>query len=152
MSAHIRSPWVRQRFLEAAETGTRLSAPWTDVIRSPFLWAFIVIWIMSSAGSYGLQSWVPTVVKEVTRIGIGNVGLLSAIPYLLAIVLLFTVGYASDRVHRRDVFIFVGFVLAGLAIFFGPEHAADQLAALRRGRARRAGVSDAASLDGFDIA
>jgi MFS family permease len=60
------------------------------------------------------------VVEEVTRIGIGNVGLLSAIPYVIAIVLLFSVGYASDRLHRRDTFIIAGFVLGGLAIFFGP--------------------------------
>ena len=85
------------------------------------LWAFVVVWVMSSVGSYGLQAWVPTVVKEVTRIGIGSVGLLSAIPYLLAIVLLFTVGYASDRMRRRDWFILVGFVLAGLAILIGPN-------------------------------
>jgi len=111
---------LESRAREAAETGTHQTARWTTVVRSPVLWGFVVVWIMSSAGSYGLQSWVPTVVEEVTRIGIGNVGLLSAIPYVIAIVLLFSVGWASDRLHRRDVFIVAGFVLAGLAIFFGP--------------------------------
>lgn len=109
------------RAREEAETGTQDSAPWTAVIKSPILWAFVVLWMMSSAGSYGLQSWVPTVVKEVAKIGIGNVGLFSAIPYVIAIVLLFSVGYASDRLQRRDVFIIAGFILGGLAIFFGPS-------------------------------
>jgi MFS family permease len=109
------------RTREAAETGTLESARWTTVVRSPLLWAFVIVWMLSSVGSYGLQTWVPTVIKEVTRIGIGNVGLLSAIPYLIGIVLLYCTGYASDRLHRRDVFIFIGFVLAGLAIFFGPD-------------------------------
>ncbi len=112
---------MHSRAREEALTGTQDSARWTTVIKSPFLWAFVVTWIMSSAGSYGLQSWVPTVVKEVTKIGIGSVGLFAAIPYLLAIVLLFVVGYASDRLQRRDVFIIAGFVLGGLAIFFGPD-------------------------------
>jgi sugar phosphate permease len=108
------------RAREAAETGTRQSAPWTSVVRSPILWGFVFVWIMSSAGSYGLQSWVPTVVKEATRSGIGSVGLLSAIPYLVSIVLLIVVGFASDKLHRRDLFIIAGFVLAGIAIFLGP--------------------------------
>lgn len=112
---------LESRRREAAETGTDEAPPWTDVVRSPLLWAFVVVWVVSSVGSYGLQTWVPTVVKEVTQIGIGSVGLLSAIPYLIAIVLLFTVGYASDRMRRRDWFILVGFVLAGLAIFIGPN-------------------------------
>lgn len=108
------------RAREAAETGTHESVPWTTVIKSPIMWAFVVVWIMSSSGSYGLQSWVPTVVEGVTKIGIGNVGLLSAIPYVISIVLLLAVGYASDRLHHRDVFIIAGFILGGLAIFFGP--------------------------------
>jgi nitrate/nitrite transporter NarK len=112
---------LESRRREAAETGTVETPHWTTVIRSPLLWGFVVVWIMSSAGSYGLQTWVPTVIKEVTKIGIASVGLLSAIPYLIAIVLLFGVGYASDRLHRRDVFILVGFVIAGLAIFIGPS-------------------------------
>lgn len=108
------------RVREAAETGTHESVRWTSVVRSPILWGFVVVWIMSSVGSYGLQSWVPTVVKEATRIGIGDVGLLSAIPYLIAIIMLLATGYASDRLRRRGVFVLAGFVLAGLAIFFGP--------------------------------
>lgn len=120
LGAAERRMLLDSRAREVAETGTSEAPHWTTVVRSPVLWGFVVVWIMSSAGSYGLQSWVPTVVEEVTRIGIGSVGLLSAVPYVIAIVLLFSVGYASDRLHRRDAFIVAGFVLAGLAIFFGP--------------------------------
>jgi MFS family permease len=112
---------LESRRREAAETGTVETPHWSTVMRAPLLWGFVVVWVMSSVGSYGLQTWVPTVIKEVTRTGIANVGLLSAIPYLLAIVLLFLVGYLSDRLHRRDLFILLGFVIAGLAILVGPN-------------------------------
>lgn len=114
--------WLRaKRAEEVAATGKVDQERWTRVVRSPLLWAFVVVWFISSVGSYGLAGWVPTVVKDVTATGIASVGLLSAIPYLLAIVLLFAVGFASDHLHRRDLFIIAGFTLAGLAIFFGPS-------------------------------
>lgn len=114
--------WIlRKRQEEIAETGAVDTVPWHTVVRSPLVWGFAVIWIMSSVGSYGTQFWVPTVVKEVTSAGILNVGLLSAIPYLLAIVLLLAVGTLSDRWRRRDVFVIGAFLIAGLALFIGPD-------------------------------
>lgn len=114
--------WLRsKREEELAETGKVDRERWHRVIRSPLLWAFVVVWFISSVGSYGLAGWVPTVVKDVTEAGIGSVGLFAAIPYLLAIVLLVIVGFVSDHLRRRDIFIIAGFALAGLAIFFGPS-------------------------------
>lgn len=121
LGAAEREQIVRAREAEVAETGTVENVSWTTVLRSPLVWGFAVIWIMSSAGSYGLQTWVPTVAKEVTSLGILNVGLLSAIPYLVSIALLLVAGFASDRLRRRDAFIFGSFLIGGLALLIGPH-------------------------------
>lgn len=68
-------------------------------------------------GVYGFVLWLPTVVRQGAALGMGITGLLSAVPYLAAIVLMIVASYYSDRSARRKRFVWPFLVVAGVALF-----------------------------------
>lgn len=51
-----------------------------------------------SVGVYGLVFWLPSIVEHLTGRGIGTTGLLTAIPYVAAVIAMIAVSAASDRI------------------------------------------------------
>jgi sugar phosphate permease len=79
-----------------------------------------------SASSYGLTMWLPQIVEEGTKRGVAAAGLLTAIPYLLAVFSMLIVSYLSDRTLKRKPFVW-GSMAVGCAAFTaarlaGPNH------------------------------
>ena len=70
-----------------------------------------------SLGVYGFVLWIPTIIQKGATNGIEIVGLLSAAPYLLAIILMLIVAYYSDRSFRRRRFVWPFLLVAGIALF-----------------------------------
>jgi sugar phosphate permease len=70
-----------------------------------------------SLGVYGFVLWIPTIIQKGATNGIEIVGLLSAVPYLLAIILMLIVAYYSDRSFRRRRFVWPFLLVAGCALF-----------------------------------
>ena len=70
-----------------------------------------------SIGVYGFVLWLPTILKAGMRQGIGIVGLLSAAPYLLAIILMLLVSHFSDRSLNRKHAVWPFLLFSGLALF-----------------------------------
>ena len=70
-----------------------------------------------SVGVYGFVLWLPTILKAGMRQGIGIVGLLSAAPYLLAIILMLLVSHFSDRSLNRKHAVWPFLLFSGLALF-----------------------------------
>jgi len=54
-----------------------------------------------SLGVYGFVLWLPTIVKKGAEASMSTTGLLSAMPYLLAILLMVFVSHISDRTQQR---------------------------------------------------
>ena len=80
-----------------------------------------VIWLCAqyffwSVGLYGFVLWLPTVIQKGASRGIAITGLLSAIPYLAAIILMLIVSYYSDRSFRRTRFVWPFLALSGVAL------------------------------------
>ncbi len=73
-----------------------------------FCWSF---------GLYGFVLWLPTMIRAGMSEGIETVGLLSAVPYLLGIILMLGVAYFSDRTLSRKRFVWPFLVLGGIAMF-----------------------------------
>jgi sugar phosphate permease len=69
-----------------------------------------------SLGVYGFVLWLPTIIQKGATRGIEIVGLLSAMPYLLAIILMLFVAHYSDRSFRRRRFVWPFLMLAGIAL------------------------------------
>lgn len=81
-----------------------------------------VIWLCLqyfswSIGVYGFVLWLPSMIQRGAARGIAMTGLLSAVPYLAAVILMLIVSYYSDRSLRRTRFVWPFLVLAGLCFF-----------------------------------
>lgn len=69
-----------------------------------------------SIGIYGFVLWLPTIVRQGSSLSMGQTGLLSAIPYLAAIILMIVVSYLSDKTLRREALIWPFLLLSGISL------------------------------------
>src|SRR5712691_11279594 len=77
------------------------SVHWFEVVRKPFVWGIAVVLALNSATSSGIGFFLPTIIGEITKQGIFNVSLLTALVALAALVLLVVNGSLSDHFRRR---------------------------------------------------
>ena len=78
-----------------------------------------------SLGIYGFVLWLPSIVHRGAALSMGGTGLLSAVPYLFALVLMIVAGKISDRTLRRQEIVWPFLLLAGFAMlgsFFFAGH------------------------------
>jgi len=73
-----------------------------------FCWSF---------GVYGLVLWIPEMIRSGSARGIEQVGILSAAPFLLGVVLMLAVAWFSDRSQHRKLFVWPFLMLSGAALF-----------------------------------
>ncbi len=79
-----------------------------------------------SLGVYGFVLWLPTIVRRGAAVSMTRTGLLTAIPYLAAILLMLLVAYLSDkRVRRRKSLVWPFLLIGGVALF-GSFHFAQR--------------------------
>jgi sugar phosphate permease len=69
-----------------------------------------------SVGVYGFVLWLPTIVHRGAAISMARTGLLSAVPYLAAIILMVLVSHISDRTQKRRSLVWPFLLAAGLAL------------------------------------
>jgi sugar phosphate permease len=103
--------------LEREQTTLPRTANFVASLRVPGVLLLCIHYFCWSVGVYGFVLWLPTMIRAGMAQGIEIVGLLSAIPYLLAVVLMLVVAYASDRKLRRGRFIWPFLILSGIALF-----------------------------------
>jgi nitrate/nitrite transporter NarK len=70
-----------------------------------------------SLGIYGFVLWLPAIVREGASLSMGRTGLLSGIPYLVAIGAMIAISTISDRTGRRELVVWPCLLLASLALF-----------------------------------
>jgi sugar phosphate permease len=73
-----------------------------------FCWSF---------GVYGLVLWIPAMIRSGSARGIEQVGMLSAAPFLLGVVLMLAVAWFSDRSQHRKLFVWPFLMISGAALF-----------------------------------
>jgi MFS family permease len=69
-----------------------------------------------SLGVYGFVLWLPTIVKQGSALSMGKTGLLTAVPYLAAVLLMLLVSTISDRTQRREILVWPFLLLSGLGM------------------------------------
>jgi MFS family permease len=68
-----------------------------------------------SVGVYGFVIWLPSMLETGSKLGIVDVGWLSAVPYLFATVLMLIASHFSDRSGHRKPFIWPFLLIGGIA-------------------------------------
>ena len=89
-----------------------------SALRNPSVVWLCIQYFFWSIGNYGFVLWLPSVIQKGAARGIAVTGLLSGVPYAVAIVFMLLVAYYSDRSFRRKRFIWPFLMLAG-ACFLG---------------------------------
>lgn len=86
------------------------------------VWLMCLIYFCFVLGQYGLNFWMPTIVKASGVNGNLNIGLISAIPYICTFVVMLALGRSADRLRERRWHLVVpaliaagGFVAATMA-------------------------------------
>jgi MFS transporter, ACS family, tartrate transporter len=65
------------------------------------VWIFSVIYFGLAACMYGVTLWLPTVIRSLTKFKDFEVGVVAAVPYIVAAVVMFLAGLHSDRSGER---------------------------------------------------
>ncbi|MDE3103756.1 MAG: MFS transporter [Acidobacteriota bacterium] len=84
-----------------------------------------VVYFCWSAGLYGFVIWLPTIIRAGSTVGIEATGLLSAVPYLLSVLLMLLAATISDRTQRRSAIIWPSLLASGVALlgsFYAAPH------------------------------
>jgi sugar phosphate permease len=116
-------PWLSQECCDHLKSELALeqraipqTSNFSAALRMPSVLLLCVQFFCWSLGLYGFVLWLPTIIHSGMTQGIETVGLLSAVPYLLAIILMLIVAYASDRTLSRKRFVWPFLVLSGVAL------------------------------------
>jgi len=114
ISEHTRTQLSQQ--LEREQWLIPQVANMKSVLRNPSVILLCIQYFFWSIGVYGFVLWLPSVVQKGAARGIAITGLLSGVPYLLAIILMLLVSHYSDRSFRRKRFVWPFLMLAGVCL------------------------------------
>jgi MFS transporter, ACS family, glucarate transporter len=111
--------------------------PWAAILRSPNMWAIMLMFHFYMYGAYFFTGWLPTYLKEGRQFNQEQMQLFATLPFALGAIGCFTGGYASDwlsqrfglRVGRRAVGI-VGMGMSSIIILGASLTADNQMAAV----------------------
>lgn len=86
----------------------------TGFLLSPMVWYFCLIYFFIEMGEYALGFWMPSIIKSSGFDSLSLIGMLTAIPYLLAGMIMVYVGRSADM-HKERRWHLVVPVLIGMA-------------------------------------
>jgi len=112
--------WIQSRLdEEAARLKGQAHFRLSEAFSSGRVWLLCLIYFLLNVGGYGFEMWLPTIIKEFYEINFTMVGLINAIPYIAAMIVMLLAGNHSDRTGERRWHIAVaaassalGFVLS----------------------------------------
>lgn len=107
----------------AADTRAHHPYKLTEVIMLGHVWVLTIVDFLINIGIYTVGFWLPQIIKDTGVTDPLNVGLLSAIPYGVAVVVMITLSHHSDRTGERRWHLAlaffagaIGLVACGLAV------------------------------------
>ena len=96
------------------------SGSYLDAIKQKSVLVLIAIYFFWMTGFYGFSLWLPSVVKTLTHDGSSTeVGLLSAVPFTVALVVMIANAAWSDRTGKRRLAVAVPLATAMAALLLG---------------------------------
>jgi sugar phosphate permease len=90
--------------------------PFTTIFKEPMIWRLAAVYFLIQVGFYGLNMWLPTLLKSLTQEGFGAVGLIATLPYLTAIGLMWFNGVLAVRSARYARHVLIPMVVASVSL------------------------------------
>ncbi|CUH97262.1 putative membrane protein [Propionispora sp. 2/2-37] len=94
-----------------------IKVSYKELLCNKNMWLLILIFNCGMIGAYGLNLWMPTIIKSLTKTGMTKVGLLSILPYITSIIGLYIIGYFSDKTRNRRFFTALPLICFGLGLW-----------------------------------
>ena len=69
----------------------------SEVFLSPQIWLLVFIYFGLNCAGYGITFWLPTLIHNLSGVGTTTIGLLTAIPYAAALIVMVLAGAHSDK-------------------------------------------------------
>lgn len=112
------SDWLRGEIArEQAEKGEHHASSLLAGLSHPTVWHLTAVYFLLVTGAYGFEFWLPTIMKAMNRSSDLQAAMLSAVPYLVATVVMVVVGHHSDRTGERRWHV-AGSMFAAVIGFF----------------------------------
>ncbi|GHF59742.1 MFS family permease [Amycolatopsis bartoniae] len=91
--------------------------PRWKLVANPQVLLLCWLFFAMSLTGYAITFWLPSIVKKIPGTSDFTVGLLSAIPWICAIIAMYTLAWYTDRTGRRRPWVAVGLVLGAVGTF-----------------------------------
>jgi ACS family tartrate transporter-like MFS transporter len=94
--------WLLERLAleQQAESSLKKENLW-QVLISPRIWMLSMVYFGVSTTMYGLTLWLPSVIQSLSKLSYFVTGIVSALPFVVAAVVMVLVGMLSDRTGER---------------------------------------------------
>ncbi|MEO7600233.1 MAG: MFS transporter, partial [Opitutus sp.] len=89
-----------EKAIVANQAGKKVPPSIAAAFADPRVWMWCLLYFCFIAGQYGLTFWMPTLISATGIKGNFNIGLLSAIPFVVAIISMVLIAQSADR-HRE---------------------------------------------------
>lgn len=87
-----------------------------QILAEPVVWQLVAVSFLIQVGFYGLNMWLPSLLKALTETGYGAVGLIATLPYFTAIVFMWVNGSMADRNRLYQRHVLISLVVAALSL------------------------------------
>ncbi|MDR6679313.1 MFS transporter [Pseudomonas oryzihabitans] len=109
----------------AVEAAAKPSIALKRLYAMPIIWLLTVIYVLLMIGNYGINFWVPTIIKNAGVASLLDVGLITAIPYVFGAVTMVWVTRQAQRSGNQRSYAALMSVLAGIGLILCaafPQH------------------------------
>ncbi len=108
--------FVAAEIVEEADAKTHHTA--LSVFASPRVWLMAAVYFCMTSGSYAIGFWQPTIIRQTGVKDTFNIGLLTMVPYTLALISMILVGRHADKTRERRWHVVVPSIVAALGLAF----------------------------------
>lgn len=85
------------------------------------LWRLTAFYFFFQVGDIGFMMWLPTIMKDLVQQGMTMVGVLSALPFVAAMIGLYLIAYLSDKSGRRKLYLAIPGIFFAAALLLSVE-------------------------------
>ncbi|HMG94515.1 MAG TPA: MFS transporter, partial [Chryseolinea sp.] len=112
--------------LKQEQQGIKPVKNYGEAFRSRVVVLLCLQYALWSIGVYGFVMWLPSIIKAAPNMDIVTTGWLSALPYVFAIIGMFTASYYSDKTLNRKIFVWPLLLVGAIAFYcsylIGPDN------------------------------
>ena len=103
--------------LRQEQQGIKPVKNYGEAFRSRVVVLLCLQYALWSIGVYGFVMWLPSIIKAAPNMDIVTTGWLSSLPYVFAIVGMFTASYFSDKTMNRKIFVWPLLLVGAIAFY-----------------------------------